>query len=93
MTMNCYFWKHLLVSLIVVVGIFGMLDRVLDQLLQGFALADEFNELGDAAAAAEDDELVFLEEQILDGAALLLVQELIDLLVTSVAQKNMVVKS
>ena len=70
-----------------------MLDRVLDQLLQGFALADEFNELWDAATAAEDYELVFFEEEILDGAALLLVQELVDLLVSSVSWKSMVVKS
>ena len=69
-----------------------MLNRVLDQLLQGFALTDEFDELRDATAATEHYKLVFLEEEILNGTTFLLVQELVDLLVTSESE-NIVVKS
>ena len=46
---------HLLVGLVVVVGIFGVLNGVLDELLQSFSLAYELNELRDTATAAQDN--------------------------------------
>jgi hypothetical protein len=66
--------KNLLFGLVLVVGVAGVLDGVLDQLLQRVLLADELDEFGLATAAAEHDELFLLHEELLDGAALLLVE-------------------
>ena len=75
-----------LVGLIVVVRILGVLDGVRYELLECRALAHEFDKLGNAASAAEHDELFFLKEQLFDSAALLLVQDLVDLYVSSAAK-------
>jgi len=75
---------HLLLGLVVVIRIFGVLDGVLDQLLERVTLANEFNELRVAATAAEHYKPVLLVEELLNGAALLLVEQLIDLYVSSV---------
>ena len=66
--------KNLLFGLVLVVRVAGVLDGVLDQLLQRVLLADELDEFGLATAAAEHDELFLLHEELLDGAALLLVE-------------------
>ena len=70
-----------------IVGVLGVLDGVLDQFDQRFALADELDELRDATAAAKHGELFLLEQEVLNGAALLLVQELLDLHVSSTGKK------
>ena len=70
--------------LVVIVRVHRLLHRVLDQLLECRSLANELNELGDAAATAEHDELFLLEKQLLNGATFLLVQELVDLNVASI---------
>ena len=51
------------------------------------ALAHKLNELGDAAAAAEHHEFFFLEQELLDGAPLLLVENLVDLDVASIDKR------
>ena len=66
-----------------IVRVLGVLDGVLDQLLQRVALAHKLDELGNAATAAEHDELLFLKEQLFNSAALFLVQDLVDLNVSS----------
>ena len=60
-----------------------MLNGVCYELLECRALAHEFDQLGNAAAAAEHDELLFLKEQLFNSAALFLVQDLVDLNVSS----------
>ena len=76
-----------LVRLVMVVRVLWVLHRILNQFLECLALADEFDELGDAAAAAKHDQLFFFEQELFDRAALLLVQELIDLHVASIMRK------
>ena len=66
-----------------VVRVLGRVDCVLDQFLERGSLADELDELRDAATSAEHHELFLLEKQLLDGAAILLVQKLVDLDVAS----------
>ena len=70
-----------------IVGVLGVLDGVLDQFDQRFALADELDKLRDATAAAKHGELFLLKQEVLNGAALLLVQELLDLHVSSTGKK------
>ena len=67
-----------------IVRVEWLLHRVLDQLLECRALADELDQLGDATATAEHDELFFLEQEFFDGTTFLLVQELVDFDVTSI---------
>lgn len=64
------------------------LDGILDELLECPTLADELNELGDAPAAAKHDKFLLLEQELFNGATLLLVQELVYLDVASVKQEN-----
>ena len=75
---------YLLMCLIVVVRVDGVLNTVLDELLEGAFLADELDKFGDAAAAAEHNQLFLLEKELLNGAALLLVKQLVDLHVASI---------
>lgn len=77
-----------LLGLVVVIRIFGVLDGVLDQLLERVTLANEFNELRVAATAAEHYKPVLLVEELLNGAALLLVEQLIDLYVSSLIENK-----
>ena len=70
-----------------IVRVLGVLDGVLDQLLQRVALAHKLDELGNAATAAKHSELLLLKEQVLNCAAFLLVQELLDLHVSSTGKK------
>jgi len=74
--------------LIVVVGVDGVLDTVLYELLKGAFLADELDEFWDAAAAAEHNQLFLLEKELLNGAALLLVKQLVDLHVASLTENK-----
>ena len=67
-----------------VVGVARVLDGVLNQFLECRALADELNQLGDAPAAAQSHQLVLLEEQLLDRATFLLIEDLVDLSVASI---------
>ena len=76
--------------LIVVVWVDGVHDTVLDELLQGGPLADELDELGDAAAAAQHNQLFLFEKQLLDGAAFFLVKQLVDLYVASIENKTQI---
>ena len=76
-----------LVCLVMIVRVLRVLHRILDQFLECLPLADELDELGDAAAAAKHNQLFFLEQELLNRAALLLVQELIDLHVASILWK------
>ena len=69
--------------LVVVVGVDGLLDAVLDELLKRALLADELDEFGDATTAAQYDQLFLLEKELFDGAALLLIEQLVDLHVAS----------
>ena len=78
---------YLLLGLVMVVGVLRVLDGVLNQLLERVALADKFNEFGVAATTAEHDESVLLVEELLNRAALLLVQQLVDFNVSSI-EKN-----
>ena len=75
---------YLLVSLVMVVGVDRVLDTVLDELLEGTSLADELDELGDAASAAKHNQLFLLKKELFDGAALFLVEQLVDLHVASI---------
>ena len=68
-----------LVRLVVVVRVDGRAHRVLDQLLQCSPLAHEFYKFRDATASAEHHKFFLFEEQLLNRAALLLVQQLVDL--------------
>ena len=70
--------------LVMVVRVLRVLHRILNQFLECLSLADELDELGDAAAATQHDQLFFFEQELFDRAALLLVQELIDLHVASI---------
>ena len=72
-----------LVRLVVVVRVGRRVHGILDQLLECPALAHELNEFGNAAAAAKHDEFVLLEQELFNGATLLLVQKLVDLHVAS----------
>ena len=71
-------------SLVVIIRILWVLDTVCDKFFESALLANEFDELGYAAGAAEHDQLFLLEEQLLDRAALLLTQQLVDLHVASI---------
>ena len=73
-----------LVRLVMVVRVLRVLHRILDQFLECLPLADELDELGDAATAAKHNQLFLFEQELFDRAALLLVQELIDLHVASI---------
>ena len=73
-----------LVRLVMVVRVLRVLHRILDQFLECLTLADELDEFGDAAAAAKHNQLFLFEQELFDRAALLLVQELIDLHVASI---------
>ena len=75
-----------LVRLVVIVRVLGVLHGISDELLECRALAHKLDKFGNAAAATEHDKLFLLEEQLLDRAALLLVQDLIDLYVSSAAK-------
>ena len=66
-----------------VVGILRVLHGVLDELQESWPLADKLDQFRFAASAAEHDELFLLKEEILDRAALFLVEELLDLHVLS----------
>ena len=70
--------------LVMVVRVLRVLHRILDQFLECLPLADELDELGDAAAAAKHYQLFLFEQELFNRAALLLVQELIDLHVASI---------
>ena len=70
--------------LVMVVRVLRVLHRILDQFLECLPLADELDELGDAAAAAKHNQLFLFEQELFDRAALLLIQELIDLHVASI---------
>ena len=70
--------------LVMVVRVLRVLHRILNQFLECLSLADELDELGDAAAAAKHNQLFLFEQELFDRAALLLVQELIDLHVASI---------
>ena len=70
--------------LVMVVRVLRVLHRILDQFLECLPLADELDELGDAAAAAKHYQLFLFEQELFDRAALLLVQELIDFHVASI---------
>ena len=70
--------------LVMVVRVLRVLHRILDQFLECLPLADELDELGDAAAAAKYYQLFLFEQELFDRAALLLIQELIDLHVASI---------
>ena len=63
---------HLLVGLVVVVWVLRGLHAVADELFKRGLLADEFDQFGDAASAAQYDQFFFLEQEFLDRAALLL---------------------
>ena len=75
-----------LVGLVVIVRVLGVLHGIRDELLECRALAHKLDQFGNAAATAEHDELFLLEEQLLDRTAFLLVQDLIDLYVSSAAK-------
>ena len=73
-----------------IVRVLGVLDGVLDQLLQRVALAHKLDELGNAATAAKHSQLLLLEKKVLNRAAFLLVQELLDLHVSSTVKKGQI---
>ena len=75
-------------GLIVIIRILWVLDTVRDKFFEGALLADEFDELGYAASAAEHNQLFLFEEQLLDRAALLLAQQLVDLHVASIGHSK-----
>ena len=75
---------YLLVSLVMVVGVDRVLDTVLNELFKSASLADELDELGDAASAAKYNQLFLLKKELFDGAALFLVEQLVDLHVASI---------
>lgn len=70
--------------LVVIVRISRLLDGVLDKLLECPALTDEFYEFGNATATAKHNKFLFFQEELLNRAALVLIQELINLYVASV---------
>ena len=74
---------NLLLGLVVVVRILRVFDGVLNQLLERVLLANELDELRVATAAAEHHKPVLFVQELLDGAAILLVQKLVDLDVSS----------
>ena len=77
-------YEDLLVCLVVIVLVFRMLYRVSNQLLKSRTLANKLNEFGYASTAAQHDKFFLFEKEILDRAAIFLVQQLIDLLVTPI---------
>ena len=66
-----------------IVRVLWVLDGVLDEFDECFTLTDELNEFRDTATAAKHGELLFFKKKLFDGAALLLVKELLDLHVAS----------
>ena len=76
----------LLVSLVVVVGVLGVLHRVLHQLLQGAPLTHEFYQFRNAATTAEDCKFFLFQKKLFDSAAFFLVEELLDLHVSPTTQ-------
>ena len=74
--------------MIMIVCVFRVLNCVLYELLECRALAHEFDKLRNTATAAEHDELLLLKKQLFDSAALLLVQDLVDLDVSSTAKNT-----
>ena len=66
-----------------IVRVLWVLDGVLDELDECFALTHELNKLRDTATAAKHGELLLLKKKLFDGAALFLVKELLDLHVAS----------
>ena len=79
---------NLLVRLVVVVGVDRVLHTVLDELLESGPLADELDEFGDAATAAEHNKFFLFEQELLNRAPLLLIQKLVDLHVASIISKK-----
>jgi hypothetical protein len=67
----------------VVVWVAWRLDRVLDELLECRALADELDEFRNAASPAEHYKLFLLLQELFNCAAIFLVQKLVDLHVSS----------
>lgn len=73
--------------LVVVVGVAWRLNRILNKFLESRALADKFEKFGDAAATAKHYKFLLLAEKLLDSAAVLLVQKLVDLDVSSTGKQ------
>ena len=69
-----------------VIRIDRLLNAVLNKLLKRALLADELDEFGNTATAAQYNQLFFLEQEFFDGAALLLVEQLVNLDVASKSQ-------
>ena len=72
-----------------IVCVLWVLDGVLDKLDECFALTHELNELRDTATAAKHGELLLLKKKLFDGAALFLVEELLDLHVASIRMEEL----
>lgn len=79
---------HLLVSLVVIVRILRVLHTVGDKFLKSALLTYKFDEFGDTACATQHNQLFLLEQELLDRAAFLLTQKLIDFHVASIAMKE-----
>ena len=77
-----------LVRLVVVVRIDWCLDWILDQFLECPSLANKFYKFWDAAASAENHKFFLFKEQLLNRAALLLVQQLVDLHIAPIDRHN-----
>lgn len=75
-----------LLGLVVIIWVLRVLDGVLDQLLKRSLLTNELDKFGLATSSTENDEPFLFVEELLDCAALLLVQKLVDLYVSSLVE-------